>query len=601
MFKRIAMNFHNLQFKTRLTIIFLTMNILTIVIFSSLYYYTDINNYERLVKLNALDIIARNNKVMDMFLSNVQESINRFSYDNDVYEALLNMDSNNEYSMIRTDKIIKDALKRYFDRDKAESLILVTGDYLFGMGQWNNEKWEDSKLFKTVLKANGGFVWLPTYVFDEELDLNYMKDVEYSYKLLFSCAKQLTVFTSKEEGSIHHLPEDMPKPTLLINFNKEYFSEFFNENTPVEGTKYLIVNKEGRYVYSSSDNKIPQSQIIELLNRFNYEDKGEKIISSYKDGGKEFIVCFNKSNITDWTTIALVDKSVLVNISKQNMGQTYFILCILMIIIILISVIVSSYHITKPLNSLKVAFEKTRQGEFGTMVNVVGDNDIDQILKKFNVMSKRIQTLINENYKVKLHDKEAQIRALNFQLQPHFLYNTLNLVNCMAIENNQMETSKIMLCLSNMLRYTAHNDKELGILKEEIEWLKQYFYIMNCRFEGKINVNYELETSIMDTQVPRLCLQPFIENSFKHGFKDMDEISIEIIVKKKRDKRIVIIKDNGVGMSDRQIREINAGGHNNLGINNVMKRLELLYGNESYLIFEKNIPRGVIVKIIMPF
>ena len=127
------------------------------------------------------------------------------------------------------------------------------------------------------------------------------------------------------------------------------------------------------------------------------------------------------------------------------------------------------------------------EGDFQTRVEVTRKDEFGLLSQRFNRMNDRIQMLVKENYEIKLKEKEAEIQALNMQMNPHFLYNTLNIMNWTAIENGQKELSKMLVCLSNMLHYTSRKDWGAVHLSEELEWMRNYFYIMAARFEGKFD------------------------------------------------------------------------------------------------------------------
>ncbi len=133
-------------------------------------------------------------------------------------------------------------------------------------------------------------------------------------------------------------------------------------------------------------------------------------------------------------------------------------------------------------------------------------------------MNGKIQRLIEENYESKIKEKEAEITALNLQLDPHFMYNTLNLINLISVENGQDEVSEMIVSLSTMLKYTVKSQKPLVPFKDDWEYLKSYMYIIKKRFEGKFYFQYEMDPRLFVYGVPKFFLQPFVENALVHAF-----------------------------------------------------------------------------------
>ncbi|MCG8502236.1 MAG: sensor histidine kinase, partial [Firmicutes bacterium] len=226
---------------------------------------------------------------------------------------------------------------------------------------------------------------------------------------------------------------------------------------------------------------------------------------------------------------------------------------------------------------------------------------------KFNQMNEKIQRLIEENYQVKIKEKEAEIKALNFQFNPHFMYNSLNIINWIAIENDQNEISKMLINLSDMLEYTAKNDKSMVSLREDIEYLKSYVYLMMKRFVGKFIVEYHIDPQLYHYDVPKFFLQPFVENAFIHGFEEIEEGGrLRISGWIENNKRYFCIEDNGKGMDAEKIKDVlqmeeeSIEIEKSIGIENINKRIKLLYGHGNGVHIKSEIGKGTKVTVILP-
>ena len=238
-----------------------------------------------------------------------------------------------------------------------------------------------------------------------------------------------------------------------------------------------------------------------------------------------------------------------------------------------------SKSITKPIDKLLVGIKKMGQGNFSTKVEVKRNDEIGNLVKKFNEMDDKILNLIEENYISNIREKEEIIMSLNIQLNPHFLYNTLNIINWIAIENDEKEISKMIVSLSSMLQYTAHNTEEISDFKTDLEWLKKYIYIMQNRFEDKFNVYYEIDERINLYKVPKLFLQPFVENSIWHGImlKQSQEGWVKITLNDSGSFIRCVIEDNGIGRKQAdEIRQLRNKEHKSRGSQITQQRIELL-------------------------
>lgn len=194
------------------------------------------------------------------------------------------------------------------------------------------------------------------------------------------------------------------------------------------------------------------------------------------------------------------------------------------ILIFILAMLVSKIFarkITLPIEKLVGAMKQVGKGDFSVRLATNGRDELQYLTEKYNDMSERIQILIEENYESEIRNRESEIMALNLQMNPHFLYNTLNIINMMALEEGNEEISRMLLCLSDMLQYTFRNKQELAAFSEEYLWLQNYLHIMEMRFEGKFKVVYEVERELGQYKVPKLLLQPLVENAVVHGFRDM--------------------------------------------------------------------------------
>lgn len=317
--------------------------------------------------------------------------------------------------------------------------------------------------------------------------------------------------------------------------------------------------------------------------------------------GEAMIVCFDRSEVTGWISIVWTPESALVGGLVQVIQTSIILLAAIMGIVALIYAYFIAGRITKPIKKLLGAMRSVGDGDFQKHV-VVGTNDeFGILLQRFNLMNDRIRLLVIENYEIKLKEQEAEILALSMQMNPHFLYNTLNVMNWTAIENDQKELSKMLVSLSNMLHYTARKEWRAVHLSEETEWMNNYFYIMSFRFEDKFTVSYEIDPLLYEYKMPRLLFQPFVENAILHGF-DQTEAGGLIRIRGWIDSgtRYYEIADNGRGMSKDTINAILYKESSSIGIKNTIARIQMTYGN-SYGVVISSLPgSGTKVVITLP-
>ena len=255
-----------------------------------------------------------------------------------------------------------------------------------------------------------------------------------------------------------------------------------------------------------------------------------------------------------------------------------------------------SYIFTRPyihvIQSVGQGFHEVETGNFETRLEFWkrAPEEIKDIEFGFNEMVENLDNLINQVKQALLEQKNAELSALEAQIDPHFLYNTLDSINWKAIENEQYDISSMLVALANILRYTVDNAGGTSTLAQELGWLKQYMLLQGTRL-GKIPViETDIPEELFGFQIHKLLLQPFVENSVKYGFYGKEEECVLKISARKMEHQIHIqIEDNGNGITQGKLDELNdeqrdMTGH--LGITNVRKRLKLYYGEEAMVYFE---------------
>lgn len=287
------------------------------------------------------------------------------------------------------------------------------------------------------------------------------------------------------------------------------------------------------------------------------------------------------------TILKMVPKEVMLTGAVHIGRSGLFILIVSMILTAILSVVVSN-QVARPIVSLTKAMERVEETDFRVDVKVERTDEIGILHRKYKEMIDRIRDLIEKNYKRELETRDAQFLALQAQINPHFLYNTLQVIGGMAVKNGAGDIYKMTQKLALMFRYITNKQGDLVPLREEISHLKNYLYIQQVRFGEKISVQLFVDESINEALVPLLSLQPIIENSFKHGFENQVEQGvIKIDIQEIFDEIEITIEDNGAGMSEERLREVRKklqqegfSEQRSIGLKNVDARIKLYFGRE---------------------
>ena len=252
------------------------------------------------------------------------------------------------------------------------------------------------------------------------------------------------------------------------------------------------------------------------------------------------------------------------------------------------------------------AIDKLKEEDYSTRIRITEDmpDEIVYILRGFNEMAENTEQLVYQAKEAVLEQKNAQIAALEAQIDPHFLYNTLDTINWKAIEHEDYEVSNMVGALADILRYTIKNPNEVCSLEKEMYWLDQYMLFQKARLGKELQIVCDIPEELKGYEIHKLLLQPFVENSMKHGFLKTDRACVlEIQVRDAGEHLHITVKDNGIGMSKELVDLYNRQGYEqkgHLGIANVCKRLLLYYGENADLFFESESDLFTKVHLFIP-
>lgn len=292
-----------------------------------------------------------------------------------------------------------------------------------------------------------------------------------------------------------------------------------------------------------------------------------------------------------WTIYDYHSKEVYL---RALLGQTisWGALTVLMVVFLTGSI----WYITNPMldkvESLVQAMNRVEAGDFSVQIVSAGrvPREIRRIVDGFNRMVRQLDKLLIQVKQSAIDQKNAEISAMEAQIDPHFLYNTLDTINWKAIEKEEYEISSMVGILADILRYSIRNPGETVSVGQVLYWMEQYTTLQSKKLDAPLEVEVDVPEQIRNYRVHKLLLQPFVENAIRHGFWQKKEVCrLKVTMRETEDQIHIIIKDNGKGMSPEALARLNdetadAPGH--VGISNVRKRLKLYYGDDATVYFE---------------
>ena len=323
-----------------------------------------------------------------------------------------------------------------------------------------------------------------------------------------------------------------------------------------------------------------------------------KALREMENSGYQFID--RTSNATGWNICVYKPDRLII-----SSVQPILIIAVVAILVSMFAGItcihIISEFITKRIKKLQKTMKATETGNLGMVIENDSADEIGDLINGYNSMSKRLDETVNEVYQSKIKEKEYEMRALQAQINPHFLYNSLSMINWKALEADQKDISHITLALSTFYRTALNKGKNILLVKDEIANIKSYLDIQLAMHDNSFDVVYDIDDSILKYETLNLILQPLLENAIGHGIDVKTDGRGEIRIEGKENGDFIdfTVSDNGVGMTKTQAAMILSKSSNGYGVSNVNERIKLYYG-EQYAVKIDSTP-GIGTKVMLHF
>lgn len=389
---------------------------------------------------------------------------------------------------------------------------------------------------------------------------------------------------------------------FFVDLNYSAISDLCNNNSIEEKGYIFVLDAEGNIVYHPKQQLMYGGLKTENIDAIMECEEDSLIID---EGGESKLYTMSKSKRTGWTVVGAVYTSELLKNNEQAQMWYLLVASILLLAVIGISSIISR-EITKPIRSLRDSMRKVQNGQFDTHVEVITENEIGSLGRSFNLMTSEIQALMEQNVYEQKQKRKSELKALQAQINPHFLYNTLDSIIWMSEAGENDEVVEMTSALARLLRQSISNDKEEVELEKEIEYVKNYLTIQKMRYKDKLEFFIYVDPRVAHVPIIKLVLQPLVENAIYHGIKYKETKGNLKIYARPVDGRVeIVVADDGIGMDEDVMEHIfdehrKEQKRNGVGVPNVQKRLKLQYGSEYGIRYESVKGAGTKAVITIP-
>ena len=390
---------------------------------------------------------------------------------------------------------------------------------------------------------------------------------------------------------------------VFIDLNYSAISELCDQNSIGSKGYVFLLDQDGNVVYHPQQQQLYNELQTENIDLVMNTDK-ETLMDGSGDNARIYTI--SRSEKTGWTVVGCTNVAELLKDSKKARSIYVLVAAILVVVALILSNFIAR-NITRPLQQLRDSMARVQEGDFGAAeVEVTSRNEVGSLTRSFNVMTSRIQELMKQNIYEQQQKRKSELKALQSQINPHFLYNTLDSIIWMAEGKKNEEVVVMTASLARLLRQSISNEEEQVPIGQEVEYARSYLTIQKMRYKDKLEFQIQVDAQIMRVPIIKLVLQPLIENAIYHGLKYKEGKGLLIVRGYREGENAVLqIKDNGAGMDEQTLSHIFEKHKvnyrsNGVGVYNVQKRLQLYYGMDYGITYSSKQGEGTTASIVIP-
>ena len=389
--------------------------------------------------------------------------------------------------------------------------------------------------------------------------------------------------------------------SILICLDETNVRESYSQENENKANLSFICNSNGNIASATRPDLIGTAI-------FDERDDGKEELFSQTDAKiRQFVEArqiINSKSYSIYTRPVMKNQFVLVSIRDnkkplKDFNYIFEIIILITALIIITGVLIMIWFagsLQVRVKKITSAMDRAYKGDYTVQIRHTWQDEFGKIAKHFNHMVQKIDRSGKMEKEALLREKDAELKALEAQINPHFLYNTLDAINWIAIENEQFLISKMLKNLATILRYSVHKSNDTVSVRSEIEYLKQYIFLQQQRFSFSFHCIIDVDEEVLELKMHKLLFQPLIENAIIHGFPgNTGQDRIIISIRKKGDKHLIVcVEDNGKGMDEKLVKELNNYDYlsgtieGSIGVRNVIMRIKYYYGEEGYIFIESN-------------
>ncbi|AZN43220.1 cache domain-containing sensor histidine kinase [Paenibacillus albus] len=401
-----------------------------------------------------------------------------------------------------------------------------------------------------------------------------------------------------------NIADKKPLAAVSISYNLNEIKRILKDMTGKSG-EYIGIYNEANELFYAEGPQLAEAETAKLLKSIPV-DATDTEHQSWTIGKEQYLAIYNVSQENGWKLVTLTPYSVL-NKEASQARWINLIAGAAVVVLLIFFIVVAANAITRRLMKLSRQITMLGDGNFEVQSEIEGSDEIAHLSRKYNQMIVRINELIGERYEMQINERNARLIALEAQINPHFLYNSLQAISTEAIIGGQENIQEMVDALASSLRY-AIKEAETVRMKEELAHVGNYMLLQQARFGERLQLHVQAEDAVMEAWIPKMTVQILVENTIKHGLEQMTgKMDVRVLAEAQGGSLIITVSDNGPGITQKRLSEIRSlldsrvlEYREGIGLNNIHARIKLLFGPESELQIRSRHGEGTAVIVTLP-
>lgn len=568
----------SIKLQARLILLFLLLSLLPMLITGFFSYRQSSMAMENKIKTYSMQVVnqvARNIKVE---MSRLEYDTVEIGFSEIVQKTLITFESLSEWEVFNAENTMQDMLVKKFSflHDVSDVLLFTPHNkkiIAYGEKGYTLKLKSDyqDELLNEIKNNDGVPVWKP--IGPEDAHRLVKRVIDFENGIIVGKA-------------IKSLYEGEYIGAVIIRTNERFFAEIYKTIDIGKGAEIFVIDAEG-VVVSSRTTDIPfkmRYKESSLISRLKENEKQGSAVFNMEINKQPCLIAFSPIENAGWYVVGTIPYSYL-NYESGRISKRIMILGVSCFLLAVFLSIIFTKSISEPLNRLITAMNEVKKGNLAVNVSDDHNDEIGEVTRNFNVMVKEIANLLIDIKNKETQKREAELKALQAQINPHFLSNVLNTAKLLANAQKAENLESLLTSLIQLLQISMGKEEEFITVRREIQYLQNYLNIQEFRYYNKFQVNLEIEEEILDYKLPKFLLQPILENAIIHGIgpkKGHGLIEVKGFIYE--EKMIFTISDDGIGMTqetiDRILNEekVTENHFCGIGIKNVQERIKLYFG-----------------------